>query len=66
MGYQQVGRVEELEEVCRAPLRLPLPLHLPLLTASPAEALNSSPQHSEGAAKAWPLNLGPSIINEET
>lgn len=37
MGYQQVGRVEELEEVCRAPLSLPL--HLPLLIASPADAL---------------------------
>ena len=37
------------------PLNQRLPLHLRLLIASPAEALPSSPQHSEGEAKAWPL-----------
>lgn len=37
------------------PLKLRLLLPLRLLIASPAEALPSSPQHSEGEAKAWPL-----------
>jgi hypothetical protein len=80
MGYQHGVRVEERAEICRLRLRLHLHLllHLPLLTASPAEALHSSPQHSEGEEKAWPLpllpllnlrlplNLGSSIINKET